>query len=136
MKKEVAGFPRRVIAYLIDIIIINFLILSPFKLTKVSVTSLAFSRETIILSITSIIITLLYFTLLEFTVRQTLGKIITKIYVSSTLKTWDLKQCIIRNISKPVQFVLVIDVLYALYKKTHQRYFEAMSNTEVLKIPE
>ena len=61
---------------------------------------------------------------------------LTRIYVSSTKKQLGLNKCLLRNISKIVTIVLFFDVLYALINKTHQRYFEKISYTEVLQIKE
>ena len=137
MKREVAGFPKRIIAYLIDLLIINSLLLRPFGVFSKNMNfglKLAFSKEGLIIGLSTALITLLYWTLLEFLVRQSIGKIIVRIYVSSKTKTLTLQQCIIRNISKIAPPILLIDVLYAIVKKTNQRYFEKISNTEVLKV--
>jgi uncharacterized RDD family membrane protein YckC len=135
MKKEVASFTRRILAYIIDVLIINTLILKPFNLFSRTGFNLQISRETIIIGFSTAMLTLLYWALLEFTVRQSIGKIITRIYVSSLKKQLTLYQCIMRNITKIVTPILIIDVLYALINKTHQRYFEKISNTEVLQVP-
>ena len=139
MKKEVAGFTRRAFAYIIDILILKFLILKPFdpfiNNFKLNI-STAFSKEMLIVSFSIGILSLLYWALLELTVRQSIGKMITRIYVTSTTKQFTLQQALLRNLSKIVTIVLVFDVLYALVKKTHQRYFEILSKTEVLKIKE
>ena len=138
MKKEVASFTRRVFAYLIDLFIINILILRPFKLflTTPKFGLFAFSKELMIVGVSVSILTLLYWALLEYTVRQSLGKMITRIYVAPLKKQLTLTQCLIRNVTKIVSIVLFLDVLYAFINKTHQRYFEILSNTEVLKVKE
>ena len=135
MKKEVASFTRRILAYIIDVLIINTLILKPFNLFSKTSLTIQLSRETIIIGFSTAILTLLYWALLEFTVRQSIGKIITRIYVSSLKKQLTLYQCILRNITKIVTPILIIDTLYAMINKTHQRYFEKISNTEVLQVP-
>ena len=138
MKKEVSNLSRRIIAYVIDILILNFLILRPFKF-QVNINKLFainLTKEFIIISLSVSILTLLYFTLLELTLRQTVGKMIMRIYVSSTKKAFTLQQVLLRNIPKIVTLVLALDVLYAIITKTHQRYFETISNTEVLKMKE
>lgn len=137
MKKEVAGFTKRIIAYIIDIFIINTLILRPFKpfLPKTLSFQFSLSKELFIITFSTAMITLLYFTLLELLARQSIGKIITRVYVSSLTKTLTLQQCIIRNVTKIATPVLVLDTLYAVINKTHQRYFERLSKTEVLKVP-
>ena len=138
MKKEVASFPRRIFAYIIDLFILNTLILRPFK-PFINFTNNFFSfsmvtKELIIVSFSLGILSLLYWTLLELTVRQSIGKMIARIYVSSKFKQFDLKQAFLRNISKITSLLLFFDVLYALINKTHQRYMERVSNTEVLVI--
>lgn len=138
MKKEVSNLTRRIIAYAIDVLILNFLILKPFKhqINIDKLFAINLNKEFIIISLSISILTLLYFTLLELTVRQTLGKMITRIYVSSTKKEFTLQQALMRNITKIVTLTLALDVLYAVINKTHQRYFEKLSYTEVLKIKE
>ena len=134
MKKEVASLTRRVIAYIIDVLILKTLILRPFGPFLKNMQLFSFTKEVLIVSVSIGILSLLYWALLELTVRQSIGKMITRIYVSSTKKTFTLQQALLRNIPKIVSIVLVLDVLYTIIKKTHQRYFEVISNTEVLKI--
>jgi len=144
-----APFWKRVLAYIIDSLVISFIV-SPFQrvLKDVSETSSLVEFYTQIISTGMMVkllyvifivavITLLYWSVLEHNFTQSLGKMILRIHVRSTSKKgvtfW---QCLLRNISKVSTFLLVADCIYMFATKQHQRYMEKLSNTEVVEVLE
>jgi len=78
----------------------------------------------------------LYFTLMEFKLKQTLGKMLTRIYVKSDTKRLSYLQCVIRNIPKFTFFIhelllvlFLVDVGYLIFKG--KRLFDKWSKTSV-----
>lgn len=153
--KMPAQIYKRMVAYLIDIIIISLIVIWPFKNTLESLNGLddfnyytkfqflmdnpEKTMQLALISILIVILTLIYWTILEFKLRQSIGKMIMNIKVASKRKNFTIRQCLVRNISKPLDLVFLFDVIYLLFnKESKQRYFEKISDTivieEVLKI--
>ncbi len=138
LKKIVAPVSlwKRVAAYIIDIIIVNLIIVYPFKGFFGNFENNGLLKELgseifmVFLIISAL--TILYWTLLEFFLRQSIGKALLNIYVRSTEKELKFWQCLVRNLSKINTLLLFIDSLNILFNKEHQRYLEKMSNTEVV----
>lgn len=138
---------KRVIAYLIDIFIVNVIILFPFQsMTKITQSSSIresfrfFSQNTgvaqkvLLMGIVVMLMTILYWTVFEYRYGQTFGKLIMKLNVRSVLKkNLTFAQCFLRSISKVSTLVLVIDSIPVLMRKSHQRYLEKSSGTEVVE---
>lgn len=142
-----ASIWKRALAYVIDIIIINIFIIWPFKpLTDIKYegnnfweiyNNLKNNQDVLvtlfITGITIAILTILYWAILEYYIQQSLGKWILKIRVRSKLKNLSFWQCFVRNITKLSSLLLILDSLYLIFMKTNQRYFEKISNTEVVE---
>ncbi len=130
---------KRVAAYLIDTIIISAIILYPFnnylKNLDTGLISLLKSEMQITAGATFsiMLLTLLYFIIMEMLIKQTIGKMIMKIYVTSTTRELTLAQVILRNITKPFTIILAIDTLYIIIKRTPQRLFDVFSRTLVIE---
>ena len=139
-KKEPAKFWKRTLAYALDLLLINLVIVWPFKpyLEKYSNYALILSHidDRSVAVITGIIILLsfTYFTILEFKIRQTFGKIILNLYVDSTKDDLTLGKSALRNFTKPFPAVLAVDTLYMFFSRTNQRLFEKFSNTHVVEV--
>ena len=148
--KRPAQIYKRVIAYLIDIIIISFIVIWPFKNTLENLngindlnyyTKFQFlmdnpekTMQLALISIVIVLLTLIYWTILEFKLRQSIGKMIMNIKVASKRKNFTISQCLVRNISKPFELVFVFDIIYLLFnKESRQRYFEKISDTLVIE---
>ncbi len=136
MKKRFAPLWKRVVAYIIDIFVVSFLVVTPFSgFFDADVESFAdlfafnFSSEVILVGVAIAILTLFYWTFLEWRYQQTVGKILLRIRVKGNITLW---QAITRNVTKLSTLVLILDVLYMFYTKNHQRYFEKLSRTEVV----
>ncbi|HLD15862.1 MAG TPA: RDD family protein [Candidatus Nanoarchaeia archaeon] len=134
---------RRAFAYVIDLVAIS-IILSPlrsFEFKEENITSLyqflvnnpGIASNFIITTFLAIIITLFYFAILEFKLKQTLGKLIMQIEVKPLTRELSFSQAIVRNITKISTLVLLIDYMYAVINHTNQRFFEKISNTEVVE---
>ena len=127
---------KRVTAFLIDYVLIGIIIVYPFKdfFTKFENYSILNSGKDIFLATFIIIVlTLLYWISLEYILKQSAGKAFFNIYVRSKdreeLKLW---QCFVRNLTKVSLIILFLDSLQVIFRKDYQRYFEKISNTEVI----
>ena len=144
-KERPAQLWKRVFAYVVDILIVTFIDISPFRyLTdKFGLDNKTFSfnidiapekAKLMILTFLIIaILSILYWAILEFKLRQSLGKMLMKIYVKPLTKKLSFWQCILRNITKISTLTIALDSAYMLLTKQHQRYFERLSNTEVVE---
>lgn len=152
-QKKPASLFKRAIAYFIDILIIDLIIVLPFNKPIKNITGqdngfFAFYNfilnnpekiaQLALISLIISILSLAYWSILEFKLRQSIGKMIVNIKVMSKKRRFSFWQCIVRNISKPITILFLFDILYLILKKEKQRYFEKLSNTivveEVLKI--
>lgn len=137
-----ASLTRRTLAYIIDSLIISIIVMYPFQnyLTKINrelnfrdifVTRL--STDLYMIFFTIAILSLLYFSLFEFYLKQTIGKMILRIRVISTKKGFSFLQALLRNISKVVDILLVIDIIFLLLSKEKERLFGKLSYTRVIE---
>jgi len=144
-KTNYAPLWKRVVAFIIDWIVIGFIILLPLKsagkskLSSLSetlqVTPTKLTSEMIIVSIIIAIIMILYWTILEYKLHQSVGKILMRLQVVSKTKKLTFWQCLIRNLTKFSSPLLFLDVIYMLITRSHQRFLEKTSNTEVIELP-
>ena len=143
---------KRVFAYVIDILILQFIVniifynkIKYIKYDNLSIADLYKAIELtpeskhvlIMMGIMLTILSLVYFTLLEFKYRQTLGKMLFKIKVRSYSKKITLLQAFIRNIPKSLMFIsylntiFIIDLFFLIFSGA--RLFERLSRTYVSK---
>ena len=138
-KKTPAKFWKRVVAYVLDLSLINLVAIYPFRdsLEQYSNYSLLMSStaDGTVATITFIVIllSLFYFTAMEYKTGQTFGKMLMKITTVSTKGNLTLRQTILRNVTKPFPIILSIDTAYMFFKRTHQRLLERFSQTEVVE---
>ena len=146
MLKKKRGVPlwKRILAYIIDAIVVSFIIAVPLKTFKAdgwadmqSWTSItegvtAPFGEAVKMGVIVAIITILYWALMEYYIKQSLGKMVFRLEVRSTKKNLTFKQCLIRNVTKIDGVILFLDTLYLIVKKKNQRFFEKISETEVV----
>jgi len=152
MKKKEHYFWRRFFAFIIDVIIISFLT-SPLQNIIKEKVQMPDTFEGIInlinnpqplmeakgflflMSSLIALIALAYWTILEFTLKQSIGKILLGIQVDCKR----ISQVLLRNLSKAVAFIdilsiiFLIDVLFSVFHKDHQRLFEKWSKTKVIR---
>ncbi len=141
MKKRFAALWRRVVAYIIDVFVVSFIVIAPFSAKmgeSIEIESFAgffdaleasFTTEMILAGVIMALLTLLYWTFLEWKFQQTVGKILLRIKVAKKIT---FAQAVVRNVTKLSTVILVLDVLYMLFTRGHQRYFEKLSKTEVV----
>ena len=147
-----ASLLKRLLAFVIDLIIINFIIFMPFErlLAKIIPQNLSFIQtyEYIqtnpklinILSILSIItgiLIVLYFSIFEWKIQQTPGKMLMKIYIIPEHgKQLRLMNYIISNLTFipvfPFILLWIIDPIYLITSKKNQRLMEKL--TRILTI--
>ena len=154
LKKEKVSIWKRGLAFLIDIIIIEFIVgLNLNKLLENNISKdksltelFHYSLENysllepklLTISIITGIMALIYFTLFEFYLKQTLGKMLFKIKVISENKKLEFWQALLRNIPKAALFinyivwVLFIDLIYHSFTK--RRLFDKLAKTSVEKV--
>ncbi len=145
MKSRKKGVParffRRVLAYFLDTLLIALVIGLPigyaYENTDDSkfefLSPKDFNAKDLILGSAIGILTVLYWAIFEYKLRQSPGKMLLKLYVSPTNKELTFSHAIIRNLTKISGFLLVLDCLYMVFKKTHRRYMETIAETEVLR---
>lgn len=145
---------KRVLAFLIDYIIINSFILFPFNnimkkllntnditqiLSMISNNNINTSAI-IYISLFMSIMALLYFTILESKLNQTIGKIIMKIYIINIKNPKEKRisffQAIIRGLGVFLIFTLplitLLDAVYVYFNKDKQRFLERISKTKTI----
>ncbi|MEM4245350.1 MAG: RDD family protein [Candidatus Nanoarchaeia archaeon] len=150
MNEVNANFWKRVLAYIIDAVIVNVIIIWPFQKTLTELTS-AYQDQNLLKYMTAIneealrnalpqlgllfviisLLTIAYWALLEHKFGQSIGKMIMKIYVKSDEKILTLWQCVVRNISKISGILLIIDCIGII--SNNQRYLERVSKTKVIE---
>ncbi len=143
---------KRLAAFFIDIIIINLVILFPFRnlFQNIVPKEYSFSEAYRLLGssasysslITSVsfvmsVLVVFYFFLLEKRMGQTIGKMLMRIHVvsdDSNLKAW---QMLVRNIVFipvfPFILLWLLDPLFMFFTKTNQRLTEILSRTRVVE---
>ena len=154
LKKEQVSIWRRGLAFLVDIIIIQFivnlnfnkLLESELSNDKTLVELFNYTIENysnlepklMLISIITAVAALLYFTILEWKLKQTLGKMLLRIEVKSENKKLELWQALLRNLPKAMFFVnylvwiLLIDLIYHSF--TRKRLFDRLAKTYVEKV--
>lgn len=142
---------KRVLAFLIDLLIINFIILFPFrKLFREIMPTASSFKETfnlvntselnsliLTISIFASILMMLYFIILERKIGQSIGKILTNVYVVSELKELKFWQLLVRNLFLipffPFIMLWVADPLFMFFTKDKKRLSEILSKTKVIE---
>lgn len=135
-KDGIAPFWKRVLAFIVDFIIMYIVILYPFEklFSKFDVNSFVgvYSNKITIALMFILVLNYIYWVAFEWNIGQTPGKILFNLYVAGREKV-KFEQILIRNLSKPFVFIFLFDVIYMFFKKENQRFFEKMSNTFVIE---
>ena len=143
---------KRIAAFFIDIVVINLVVLFPFRKLFQSMipkdysfseafkflsSSANYSSYISAISFVMSTFIILYFLMLEKKMGQSIGKTLMKIYVVSDNKDLRLWQLLARNlVFVPVfPFVLlwILDPLFMFFTKTNQRLTEILSRTKVVE---
>ena len=144
---------KRIAAFFIDIIIVNLVVLFPFRklFQNIVPKDYSFSEAYKLLSssadytsfITSVsfvmsILVILYFFMLERKMNQTIGKRLMNIYIvsdSNNLKAWQLlARSIVFIPIFPFVLLWILDPLFMFFTKTNQRLTEILGKTKVVEI--
>jgi uncharacterized RDD family membrane protein YckC len=144
-----ASLLKRFLAFVLDLLIIDLLIIIPFRglLERIVPTgSLASTYKYLIsepptalytITFTMSFLTILYFVLLEKKIGQTVGKVLLNLYVVPTDKKEQWWRYVIRSIFLipvfPIVLLWIIDPIYMLFNKQHQRLTEYLSKTKVVE---
>ena len=146
-----ASILKRAVAFIVDLLIINVIILFPFSriFDRIIPETDSFSRtmdflssNELNISLTVILlliafITILYFMIMEKKLNQTPGKMLFSLYVNSQTKDLKYWQLFIRSIFLiplfPFVLLWFIDPLVMFFTKENQRLSEILSKTKVVE---
>ena len=148
-----ASLFRRIIAYLIDFLIIRFTILIPFNglLRKIVPAEeegykavIEYLQNTpsisgllVIISIAMSFVIVLYFTIFEYKTKQTPGKMIMKQWIVPEKQNITLLNHLISNLTFvlvfPFVLLWIIDLIYMIYSPKNQRFMEKLSGILVIQ---
>ena len=147
-----ASVLKRIIAFIIDLFIVNMIILLPFrrifenlvpnadsfsKTFKFLSNNSDYSTSITIIMIVIAFLTILYFMILEKHLQQTVGKMLFNLYVKSQTKDLKYWQLFVRSVFLiPVfPFVLLwfIDPIVMFFTKDNQRLSEILSKTKTVE---
>lgn len=138
---------KRVTAFLIDMLVIYFVIGFPLNSLLKKMVPEAISLKdyfkylmdqtfppAVLFAILSLeIITVLYFIILEYNLKQSLGKMIMKIYIVSDKKELKIWQLAVRSLFLLVDLIWVIDMVYYAFNKEKRRLLEVLSKTRTVE---
>jgi len=148
-----ASLFRRIIAYVIDFLIIRFTILIPFNALfkkiipvheqgyKAIIEYLQntpnISSLLIVISIAMSVLIVLYFTLFEYKTQQTPGKMIMKQWIVPEKDNITILNYLISNLTFVLVFpfiiLWIIDLIHAIYSPKNQRFMEKISGILVVQ---
>jgi len=147
-----ASVLKRLIAFIIDLLIINLIILFPFKKIFNNMipqtesfsktldffgSNTEFSTAITVIVLLIAFLTILYFVLLEKKLNQTPGKILFNLYVESQDKELKYWQLFVRSMFLipmfPFILLWIIDPIVMLFTKQNQRLSEILSRTKTVE---
>lgn len=147
-----ASIFKRVLAFITDIIIISFVIATPFRILIINLipsninflelqsylkSNLILTNQINFLFILIGIISVFYFSYFEYKIQQTPGKMLFKIYTISEDKNSNFLQYLLSNITFipafPFYLLWVIDPIYTLISSKNQRLMEKLTRTLVIQ---
>ncbi len=140
-----AGRLKRLLAFIIDLFVLEFIVLLPFGslLRRIFPDKFGFgvivegvvAKKFALILIVIGIVALLYFALFEYKLRQSIGKMALNIYVISEYKELRLWQAIVRNILFvpifPFNILPIIDAIFFLFK--NRRFSEIITKTDTVE---
>ena len=146
-----ASMTRRILAFIIDLIIINLIIALPFRkiFRKLIPTGMSYSAAKIyfqqnpqlLTGLSTIffiigILVVLYFTYLEYKLQQTPGKMLLNLYIvpQGKISFWNYLLSNITFIpSFPFTLLWIIDPIYMFRSPKNQRFMEKISRILVVQ---
>jgi len=148
---EVPSIFKRILAFVIDLLVVNLVLLYPFrgvfdramlKGTFMETFSHISSNSGAVLglyviTIMAAMITVLYFVAFEYKLGQTIGKMLMNMKVISLTKKLGFWQCVLRALFVipffPFYILWVLDPVFALFNKQQQRFMEWVSKTRTVQ---
>ena len=143
---------KRLLAFIVDIAILEFVILLPFSraldnlIPKAESLSQIFnilsnnpSYNRLVMTVTAIasFLAMLYFVILEKKIGQTAGKKLLNLHVVSQTAEMSYWQVIVRNLLFvpifPLVLLWIVDPIVMLFTKENQRLSEILSRTKVVE---
>jgi len=142
---------RRFFAFLIDLLIIDFVIVFPFRgilqdiMPKGSykeayqflISHSGYNTIISVIMVISGILSIFYFALLEYKFNQSIGKMFLGVFVKNDLKQKKFWQYLVRSLFLlpvfPFIILWVIDPLFMFFTKSHQRLSEILSKTKTVQ---
>lgn len=149
-----ALFYKKFLAFLLDLIILEVIVVAPFKsliesilpisswsatLSYINSNSAALSSLSFVIFIIGLL-GLLYFAVLEYKIGQTFGMMAMNIFVKPTEKKKELKfwHCMARNLFMlpifPFILLWVVEPIYLFFSKSNQRFTESLTNTALYEM--
>jgi uncharacterized RDD family membrane protein YckC len=145
MKAE-AGFIRRTIAFIIDMLIMQFTIITFFENIFSSqlpsdIRHMLYVEPSSSVYAASIFIALMifiYFTFTEFITGKSIGKKVMSIKVESTQDELKLSQVLLRNLALlpffPFIILWIADPLFMMFSKNQKRLSDILAKTRVIQV--
>lgn len=147
-----ALFWKRILAFVIDLLVIDLIIISPFRsiFEKLLSSELSFTtarayfelnpellnKLTGIIVIISILV-ISYFSVLQFKIRQTLGMMIFNLWIYTEDKQLSLWKCLISNISFipifPFIILWIIDPIFLGFSVSKQRLMQKLTGIYIVE---
>lgn len=140
-----AGFIRRTLAFAVDIIILQFIVITPFSklLSGLShdirhLLSASIPGDAYAASIFISFMIFLYFTFTEFIAKKSIGKRLMGIEVVSETDDLRLSQVLLRNLAVlplfPFILLWVADPLFMMFSKEQKRLSDLLARTKVVQV--
>ncbi len=142
---------RRFFAFLIDILIIDFVMFFPFRgilqeiipqgsykeIYQFLISNPSYNTLISAIIISAGILSIFYFALLEFKLNQSIGKMFLGIYIKNERKEKRFWQYLVRSMFLlalfPFIFLWVIDPIFMFLSKNNQRLSEILSKTRTVQ---
>ena len=144
---------KRIAAFLIDMLVLNLIVLFPFRRLfqgmlpkdysfseayKIFASGANYTAYISRISLVISVLVILYFFMLEKKMSQTIGKRLMNIYVASDTNSAKAWQLLARNIVFlplfPFVLLWLVDPLFMFFTKTNQRLSEILSKTRVVEM--
>lgn len=139
-----ASIPRRILAFLADMIVMNLVLFVPFEgilsqymkgSWQEALSWTVIPKGLVAVMVCMVILALLYFSLLEFFLHQTLGMMLLGLYVDGSVSFWS---ALIRNLFIipffPFFLLWVVEPLYLFFRG--ERWLERLTGTRTVEFAE
>ncbi|MEK6964518.1 MAG: RDD family protein [Nanoarchaeota archaeon] len=139
-----ASIPRRALAFLADLIVMNLVLFTPFEgilghymkgSWEESLKWTQIPSGLVVVMVCMVVLALLYFSLLEFFLHQTIGMMLLGLYVEGSVSFW---RALIRNVFIipffPFFLLWVVEPLYLFFKG--ERWLERLTSTRTVEFAE